>query len=497
MNEYIIEIELNSKNFKGRFFTMANVLIVDDDPVICRIMSRAIAEMNHHVSAVHTLAEGLAESQKTDFDIVLLDVCMPDGNGMEFVPLIMQTPSQPEVIIITALGSSGGAEIAIKNGAWDYLQKPVSKQDLALALRQAHLYRKSRQQAALERPTLKRHGIIGDSPRIRECRDALAQAAQSKASVLICGETGTGKELFAQAIHSNSPRAKKNFVVVDCAALPANLIESALFGHERGAFTGANRAQVGLVKQADGGTLFLDEIGELPLSLQKNFLRVLQEHCFRPIGSDQEQESDFRLVAATHRNLDRMVSDGLFRQDLMYRLRSISIELPALRERQEDIANLAQKKADKICHENGIPPKSFANDALEALHAYGWPGNVRELINTLEATINKAFNEQVLFARHLPQQLRIQIKKEQLDDLPAGQMQESQVKGAVPASPLGPMPSFRQHREAIVLEAEKEYLENLLTLTNGSRKEACRIADLGRTRLYNLLKKHGLGRSPF
>jgi two-component system NtrC family response regulator len=257
---------------------------------------------------------------------------MPDGNGLDYLPSLREASSSPEVIIITGAGDPDGAELAIKSGAWDYVQKgATSIKDMMLPLTRAMEYIKEKR---TKRPpiVLKRAGIAGDSRAIRECLDLVSQAASSQTSVLLTGETGTGKELFARAIHENSSRASKSMVVVDCTALPDTLVEGLLFGHEKGAFTGADKTQEGLIQQADGGTLFLDEIGELPLTVQKTFLRVFAGTPFSTDGGQKERESDFRLVAATNRDLEQMVREGQFRQDLLYRLKAFSIELPPLRE---------------------------------------------------------------------------------------------------------------------------------------------------------------------
>jgi two-component system NtrC family response regulator len=279
--------------------------------------------------------------------VIFLDVRLPDGNGLENLTTFREQPSTPEVIIMTGVGDPDGAELAVKGGAWDYIQKPFSKQEIVLLLHRALDYR---EKSAQKIPViLKREHIIGSSSRLQAHLDLLAQAANTDTNVLISGESGTGKELFARAIHQNSVRAGKKFVVVDCTALPENLVESVLFGHKKGAFTGADRTENGLFKYADGGTLFLDEVGELPLSIQKKFLRVLQEHRFRLVGSQQEISSDFRVVAATNRDLEQMVETGDFRQDLLYRLRAFTIELSPLRERFSDTRELTIHHISRIC----------------------------------------------------------------------------------------------------------------------------------------------------
>jgi len=311
------------------------------------------------------------------------------------------------------------AELAIKSGAWDYLEKPASFEILKLPIIRALEYRAERKS---EKPqfVLKRNGIIGDSPKITSCLELMAQAAGSNVNVLITGETGTGKELFAKAVHYNSSRAKRNFVVVDCTSLPETLVESVLFGHERGALTGADRSREGLIKQADGGTLFLDEIGELPFLIQKRFLRVIQEHRFRSVGGSQEIESDFRLVAGTNRDLEGMVRERRFREDLFHRLRTLIIELPPLRELLEDIKELTVFYMSSLCERFGIESKGASPEFWDVVTAYKWPGNVRELIQALEKALLSAKDEPILFPKHLPTYIRIQVARNSFPKKPAG-----------------------------------------------------------------------------
>ena len=263
----------------------------------------------------------------------------------------------------------------------------------------------------------------------------------------------------------------KNFVVVDCAALPENLIEGMLFGHEKGAFTNADQAREGLIYQANGGTLFLDEIGEMPLSLQKVFLRVLQEHRFRPLGSNRELESDFRLVAATNRNLDEMVKSERFRSDLLFRISTFVIELPSFRERPEDIKELARYHTDRICEHYGTPSKEFSPDFLKMLAAYSWPGNVRELVNTLERTIAAARFESILFPKHLPIHLRIEVTKTTMKR-EAPSQQPTEQSGSLS------LPQLHELRDSIYSNAEKQYLHDLMALTDNNVAEACRVSGL-------------------
>jgi two-component system, NtrC family, response regulator len=466
---------------------MARVLIIDDDELFSEMLSDIATRSGQSTFRAVSIKEGLEKAHSEPFDVVFLDINLPDGNGLDILPTIRDTASSPEIIIITGYSDSNGAELAIKNGAWDYIEKPSSVKDMTLALVRALQYRDEKM---LKQPpvALRQEGIIGNSPHIRACFNLVAQIAHSEASALITGETGTGKELFAWAIHNNSRRSKKSFVVVDCASLPQTLVESILFGHEKGAFTGAEKARDGLVKQANGGTLFLDEIGELPPALQKNFLRVLQEHRFRPLGSDREIESDFRLISATNKDLNKMVAEGLFREDLLFRVRTLNIDLSPLREHPEDIKELLVHYMAKLCERYGIGIKGFAPEFLNALMAYEWPGNVRELIGTLEKAISDAFQEPTLYPKHLPTDIRVRLKKTELaKDSITPKTDDQQL----PHSPIF-FPTLKDYREDAILKSEKQYLESLLKLTVGSIKEACRISGLSRPRLYALLKKFNM-----
>jgi len=459
---------------------MSNILIIDDEEPICVAMANAIGKMDHHVEFSLTLKEGLEKVSSGQFDIVFLDVRLPDGNGLEALPIIRQGAMPPEVIIITAEGEPSGAELAIKSGAWDYIEKPASLGAMILPLKRALQYREEKK-SKISAIALKREGIIGNSQQIEDCLDILAHAATSSANVLINGETGTGKELFAKAIHMNSSRSMRAFVVVDCAALPETLIESTLFGHKKGAFTGAEKDKQGLIEQADGGTLFLDEVGELSLTIQKTFLRVLQEKRFRPVGSRKEVQSDFRLLAATNSDLNRMVEGGKFRQDLLYRIRSMYLELPPLREHPEDIQKLALFHAARICDGYGIGTKGFSPEFMKALNTYNWPGNVRELVNSLENAIANAGDKPTLFAKHLPNNIRIKIASDALTKKKA--RKDNDQKGQIRSKRL---PKFRDFLD----DNKKWYLEDLMSQTDKNIREACRISGLSRSSLYEYLKKY-------
>ncbi len=482
---------------------MGNVLVIDDDAAVCDALSELLTHMGQAVDTAMRGDTGLEQATTQAYDVILLDVKMPGGSGLDLLPQLKALPNDPEVIIVTGYGTAKGAEYALKNGAWDYLEKKASVEEILLSINRALQYQKDKQGNQPLAP-VKRERIIGSSPNMRPCFDLLAQAAASEVNVLIIGETGTGKELFARAIHTNSPRAahgtvaevplkrnpraEKNFVVVDCAALPETLVESVLFGHEKGSFTGADQAQEGLVAQADGGTLFLDEVGELPLPVQKNFLRVLQEKRFRPVGSKHEKKSDFRLVAATHRDLDQLQREGKFRQDLLFRLRALSIELPPLRERKEDIKELVRHHTARLCRSYKMGSKEFAPDLLDALIFYSWPGNVRELVNTIDSMLAVAGQDTTLFPKHLPLHIRVKIVCNTFKEKASAPETEPARTETASTDPES-LVSFKEYR----MEAEKRYLENLMAGTCRNIANACKISGISRSRLYELLTKHQIG----
>lgn len=460
---------------------MAHILIIDDDRLFSSLLRDMVEEMGHEEGHAANLREGLQILRQGAFDLVLLDVHLPDGDGLESIPAIRKSPSSPEVIIITGFGSTSGAELAIRNGVWDYIDKQATIAAMRLSVQRALQYREARQGAG-KPMVLKREGIVGAGALLNACLEQVALASGTEASVLIMGETGTGKELFAQAIHKNGNRADQPFVTIDCAALPATLVESVLFGYEKGAFTGADRTQVGLIQQADGGILFLDEVGELPLPVQKSFLRVIQERKVRPVGGKNEIPSRFRLLAATNRNLDEMVQEGTFRGDLLFRLRAMTIELPPLRRRPEDIMDICFYHMRRICRRHDWPAKSFSPDFMEAVTSYPWPGNVRELLQALEQAMTLAQHEGVLFAKHLPPEVRLHLIQE-------GHRERN---GDVAA----PLPSLRTHRELVLAQAERDYLLSLMAITGGDMQEAGRLSGLSRPQLYAVMKKYGITRPP-
>lgn len=470
MNRQPLGIDGKSKN---------QVLIIDDEEPLCRALALHITRLGMVADCAHTLSAGLQHARSTAYDVIFLDVSLPDGCGLDIISQLRDSRLPPEIIIITGFGDEAAAETAIENQAWDYIQKGASIKAVILSLTRAIEYRE--QKKIKVRPiVLKRDTIVGNSPRLIACLESVSLAAINDSPVLITGETGTGKELFAKAIHANSARFSGDFVIVDCAALPEHLVESTLFGHKKGAFTGADRDYTGLIEQADRGTLFLDEIGELDLGIQKKFLRVLQEKRFRPVGSKNEIASDFRLICATHRNIPDMVEKNLFRPDLYFRIKSLPIALPPLRTRTEDIPPLVHHHRDRNCHLGGDRSHSMSPEFMEALQAYDWPGNVRELFNTIENIHSRALDEPMLFPKHLPVHIRAQGFRHQLKQADIDRPTDTLPQNAY----LKPMKTFLD-------EMRCQYITELMNITRRDIAAACRISQLSRGHIYELLKKYG------
>jgi len=456
----------------------SKVLIVDDDEQVCNILATAFGRMGHTASCAATLHKGLEKIVTDTIDVVFLDVNLPDGNGLAAIKTIQQMPAAPEVIIITGNEDVDGAELAMRSNAWDYIAKNESYKKFTFALDRALAYRRQKRVPASTTP-LKREGIVGESRPVLDCLDKVANAAKHHMPVLVTGETGTGKELFARAIHANSSRSRAAFVVVDCAALPDHLVESTLFGHVKGAFTGADTSQTGLIKMADKGTLFLDEVGELPLCVQKNFLRAIQEKQFRPVGAAHEITSDFRLICATHRNLPDMVKDKSFREDLYFRLFSMHIHLPPLRARKSDVAALVHAHLSRKCDISEGKGVTVSEDFLEELQTYDWPGNVRELINTLDLVCSDAGTGDTLFAHHLPAHIRafhIRCKF------------SAASSAAADPSAVGNTLQFKEYMEKMKLA----YLQELVSAASGDIAECCRRSGLSRSQIYRLVQQYNL-----
>ena len=343
---------------------MARVLVVDDENLMRTMVEVACRRLGHKALCAATLAEG-RRLAAAGVDVILLDMLLPDGNGLDAQQELAALPDAPDIVVITGHGDGDAAEKALRGGVWDFLMKPVRVRDVEETLShvlEARDRRRSRRGLELEPGQ-----VAGSGPAMQAALAQLEQAAHSDVNVLLLGETGVGKELFARTLYRNSHRASRPFVAVDCASLPETLVESHLFGHARGAFTGAERASEGLLRAAHQGTLFLDEVGDLPQGIQGAFLRALELRRFRPVGEVREVESDFRLVAATNQDLEAMSEDGRFRKDLLYRLQGMTIVIPPLRRRRDEIPLLARQAVIRCCRRNGMEEKELSPLLLEML----------------------------------------------------------------------------------------------------------------------------------
>lgn len=383
-----------------------HILLVDDETVQRSLLAGYLTKQQHTVLEAGNVAEALEQFRHHSVDVVVTDYKMPDGTGIDLLRQLRQIHADPTVIIITAFGSIENAVSAMREGVYDYLTKPINLEELTLLLRRIEQFQRLKSENELLREQASQRysfgGIIAESKAMQQVLSIAARVAQSSATVLIRGESGTGKELLAQTIHYASKRRDKPFVAVNCAALNENLLESELFGHEKGAFTGAERMRRGRFEQADGGTLFLDEIGDVSLNTQVKLLRVLQEHRFERVGGSETLSVDVRIVAATNKNIEEAIQRGSFREDLYYRLNVVTIDIPPLRQRREDIPLLLDYYLTKFAHENNKSPLSFSKEAWELLLRYDYPGNIRELENIVLRSVVMS-RHSIITSEDLPQ----------------------------------------------------------------------------------------------
>ena len=361
------------------------VLLVDDDKSLLKVMEYHIKDAGYAVVAVSSAEEGLQKQRENFSSVVITDIQMPDMDGISFLKELRTFDTKSVVLVITGHPSVDVAVDAMKAGAFDFIQKPVSENQLRTVLKKAYsFYKLSSENSRLKelvQEKLSFGNMIGQAPKMQALYKEAERVAKSNITTLILGETGAGKEVLAKAIHVNSKRSEEPFVAINCAAIPPNLIESELFGHVKGSFTGANTNRVGLIEEANGGTFFMDEIGDLPLELQPKLLRVLQEKEFTPVGSNKPKKVDIRFIGATHRDVKEMVQEGTFREDLYFRLNVISLIIPPVRERKEDIILLFKHFLDITCKDEGREPPTISKEVVRLLENYDWPGNVREIQN--------------------------------------------------------------------------------------------------------------------
>ena len=479
----------SEKDKKGTL--LLRVLIVDDEEAARYGMSRALGNFNYDIMEAGSVEEARAAIAARPVDLMLLDVNLPGESGLDFLRELAGRgdAQQPLVILITAHGNERMAVEAIKSGAYDYLPKPFEVDDLRLVVKNAletiHLRRENqtlRQRIELE--GAQRGSLIGASEAVRRVRALIEKVAETDATVLVRGESGTGKELVARELHERSAARRRGaFVAVNCAALPSELIESELFGHEKGAFTGAAARRRGKFEQADGGTLFLDEIGDMSATVQAKLLRALEERRIERLGGSESIPVDVRIVSATHRPLEQEIATGGFRADLFYRLQVVTIEIPPLRERREDIPVLAESFARASAERYNLPSRLIAPAALRRLIEYRWPGNVRELRNAIERAAVLAEGEEIT-TRDLPEEIKAGGSSSSSSPEAQGGAEESSTL-SVPFTS-----DFREDRR----EFERRYIARCLEESGGNVTRAATVLGMHRQSLQHKLRELGLAR---
>ena len=437
----------------------AHLLLVDDDPGLLKLLGLRLNSEGYSVVTAESGAEGLRVLNREKVDLVISDLRMDEMDGMQLFAEIQKVQPGMPVIILTAHGSIPDAVAATQQGVFSFLTKPVDKDALYQAIDDAL------EQSAPATDERWREAIVTRSPLMLRLLEQARLVAQSDVSVLINGQSGTGKEIFAQAIHNASPRNSKPFIAINCGALPEQLLESELFGHARGAFTGAVSNREGLFQAAEGGTLFLDEIGDMPAPLQVKLLRVLQERKVRPLGSNRDIDIDVRIISATHRDLPKAMVRGEFREDLYYRLNVVSLKIPALAERTEDIPLLANHLLRQAAERHKPFVRAFSTDAMKRLMTASWPGNVRQLVNVIEQCVALTSSPVISDA-----------------------LVEQALEGENTA-----LPTFVEARN----QFELNYLRKLLQITKGNVTHAARMAGRNRTEFYKLLSRHELDANDF
>ncbi|MBD3267639.1 response regulator [bacterium] len=452
---------------------LGKILVVDDERGMCHILKRMLTDQGYSVDTANSAEDALIQFPKDDYGLAMIDIRMPGMDGLQLLDKVKELSPDTAVIMMTAYGTVETAVTAMKKGAYEYITKPFNNDEVIHIIRNAFerirlLDRNKYLAQQLEEKT-GLQGIIGQSKPMQELFHLIEKVSPTDSTVLILGESGTGKELVAHAIHNQSTRKEEKFLAINCGALPRELIESELFGHEKGAFSGAHQRKIGLFESADEGTVFLDEIGDLPMDLQVKILRVLEQKEIRRIGSVQSKNVDVRILAATNRDLKEDVRDGSFREDLFYRLSIMDLQLPPLRERREDIKPLAEHFITTFNQKMNRSVEGISPDALKMLMNYHWPGNVRELENVIQ---------------------RCMILRDegtiQEDDLPKNLVPDIKSTGSPLFDPR--QIQFVKAREAF----EHEYLKELLQVNNGNVTRSALMAGISRRHLQELMKKFNL-----
>ncbi len=454
------------------------VLVVDDEESIREFLEIMLRREKYEVETASNAKKALKLLEKENFDMIITDIQMPEMSGIELLGKVKDMDSDTVVIMITAYGSTESAVEAMKLGAYDYITKPFKIDELKIIIKNALSANTLKQENIQLKKALEKkysfQNIVGSSSSMLKLYDMIQRISQTKSNILINGESGTGKELIARAIHFNGPLKDKPFITINCGAIPENLLESEMFGHKKGSFTGAIADKKGLFEVADTGTIFLDEVGDLPLSIQVKLLRAIQERTFRRVGSTQDVQVDVRIICATNKNLEQEVKKGHFREDLFYRLNVIQIMAPPLRERKEDIPTLALHFSEKYSNELNKDIKKISKEAMDALVAYNFPGNVRELENFIERAV--ALEEgQAILKESLPSQVQYAQTGSALMDINTIKLGEDKI-----------------NLEKIVDSIEKDLLTRALAKTNGVKKKAAQILGISFRSMRYRLEKHGM-----
>jgi two-component system nitrogen regulation response regulator GlnG len=488
---------------------MSTLLVIDDEESVRYSFRRVFESDGVQVLTARTAAEGLGQVRERRPDVVVLDIQLPDRSGLEVFQDIKALDPRRPVIFITAHGTSETAIEAMKGGAFDYLVKPVDLERLSQLVERAFEASRLMHVPAMLPAEEIGDRIVGHSPVMQEMSKAIGRIAPQDVTVLLLGESGTGKELVARALYQHSRRADRPFLVINCAAIPETLLESELFGHELGAFTGATRRRIGKFEQCDGGTILLDEIGDMAPALQAKILRVLQEQSFERLGSNETVRTNVRVLAATNRNLEKLVAEGRFRQDLYYRLKVVTIQLPPLRDRLDDVAELAHYFLFRFDRELGLDVRGFAPEALELLQQHSWPGNVRELQSEIKQAMLNASGHIILpefLSATLRRQGEIREGEAPAEPREDGSAGASHSRGAVfpgegSSSPALDLDRFietllaqgEKHLHAKVVEAAERILfARVLRHTHGHQAQASELLGLNRATLRTKLRARGI-----
>ena len=447
-------------------------MVVEDDTALGELLVEELEVEGYRVIHVESAEAAQEAMDEFDPDLVISDLQLPGVDGLALVQSVRERHAAPATLMISAYGTVDRAVAALKAGADNFLTKPLDMDHFVLSVERVLANRRLRTEVKRFRDALKResfHGMEGSSRPMRVLFDRIAQVARADGAVLVSGESGTGKDLVAHAIHAESTRAEKPFLAVNCAGVPADLLESEFFGHAEGAFSGAERERPGLFREADGGTLFLDEIGEMPVALQAKLLRALQDGRIRPVGADREHQVDVRLIAATNQDLPTLVDNGDFREDLYYRLEAFQLVIPPIRDRGVDLELLAMSFLARFAAARQRPATRLSEQALKAVRQYAWPGNVRELKNAMERAVTFC-EEEVIGIEHLPERVRRGSRKERQS--PEGDLPSQLLEGDM-------LPSLDEFR--------RRYVRYVLERVDGNKRRAAALLGVGRRTLYRWL----------